>query len=254
MEYNLIIEGKFKYIEIGDGPPIIILHGLMGGLSNFSGVINFFPKKNYKIIAPQLPIYELPLSKTNIETFSKYLHEFILFKKIKKVTLLGNSLGGHIGLLYTKNFPDFVNGIIITGSSGLYENSMGGSYPQRGNYEYIKKKSQEVFFDPKVATKELVDEVFESVNDRNKLIRTLSIAKSAIRHNMAKDLPSMKTPTGIIWGKNDTVTPPNVAKEFNKLLPNSDIYWINNCGHAPMMEYPDKFNEILIKWLNKRKI
>ena len=71
---------------------------------------------------------------------------------------------------------------------------MGDTYPKRGDYEYIKKKSEEVFYDPKIATKELVDEVFESVNDRNKLIRTLAIAKSAIRHNMSKDLPTLDLP------------------------------------------------------------
>jgi pimeloyl-ACP methyl ester carboxylesterase len=251
---KLIKEGKFNYIEIGDGKPIIILHGLMGGLSNFSGVSDYFPKIGYKVIIPRLPIYELSLDETNVENFSKYLHEFILFKKINKAFLLGNSLGGHIGLFYTKSYPEFVNGLIITGSSGLYENSMGGTYPKRGNYEYIKKKSEEVFYDPKIATKELVDEVFESVNDRNKLIRTLTIAKSAIRHNMSKDLPSMKTPVGIIWGVNDTVTPANVGEEFHKLLPNSDLYWIDKCGHAPMMEHPNKFNDILKNWLGKINI
>ena len=163
-------------------------------------------------------------------------------------------MGGHIGLYYTKSYPEFVNGLVITGSSGLYENSMGDTYPKRGNYEYIKKKSEEVFYDPKIATKELVDEVFESVNDRNKLIRTLAIAKSAIRHNMSKDLPSMKTPVGIIWGVNDNVTPANVGEEFHKLLPNSDLYWIDKCGHAPMMEHPNKFNNILKNWLGKNNI
>ena len=97
---------------------------------------------------------------------------------------------------------------------------MGDGYPKRGDYEYIKAKSEEVFYDSKVATKEIVDEVFETVNDRNKLVKTLAIAKSAIRHNMAKDLPKMKTPTAIIWGAQDSVTPPNVAKEFHLLLPN----------------------------------
>ena len=91
---------------------------------------------------------------------------------------------------------------------------MGDGYPKRGDYEYIKKKSEAVFFDPKIASKEIVDRVFESVNDRNKLLRTLALAKSAIRHNMANELPKIKTPTAIIWGKQDTVTPPNVAKNF----------------------------------------
>ncbi len=122
---------------------------------------------------------------------------------------------------------------------------MGETYPKRGNYDYIKAKSEEVFFDPKVATKEIVDEVFETVNDRNKLIKTLAIAKSAIRHNMAKDLPEMHTPTCLIWGENDNVTPPEVADEFNSLLPDANLFWIDECGHAPMMEHPDEFNKIL---------
>ena len=245
-------KGTFDYLELGSGQPIVILHGLMGGLSNFKGVCDFFPERGYQVIIPQLPIYELPLAKTSVKSLVDFLHDFILALELKDVILLGNSLGGHIALLYSRNHPDFVRGLVITGSSGLYENNMGDGYPKRGNYEYIQKKSEEVFYDPKVATKEIVDEVFASVNDRNKIIRTLALAKSAIRHNMAKDLPQMKIPTAIIWGAQDTVTPPNVANEFNALLPDSDLYWIDRCGHAPMMEHPDTFNELFLDWLQKR--
>ena len=245
-------KGTFEYLELGSGQPIVILHGLMGGLSNFKGVCDFFPERGYQVIIPQLPIYELPLAKTSVKSLVDFLHDFILALELKDVILLGNSLGGHIALLYSKNHPDFVRGLVITGSSGLYENNMGDGYPKRGNYEYIQKKSQEVFYDPKVATKEIVDEVFASVNDRNKIIRTLALAKSAIRHNMAKDLPQMKVPTAIIWGAQDTVTPPKVANEFNTLLPDSDLYWIDQCGHAPMMEHPNTFNELFMDWLQKR--
>ena len=168
--------------------------------------------------------------------------------------MLGNSLGGHVGLLFARDYPDLVSGLIITGSSGLYEKSMiGDGYPKRGNYEYIKAKTEEVFYDPEIATKEIVDEVFASVNNREKLIRTLSLAKSAIRHNMADDLPNMTTKTLIIWGKQDSVTPPNVAEDFNSLLPNSDLLWIDKCGHAPMMEHPNNFNELMEKWLSDNK-
>jgi hypothetical protein len=82
-------------------------------------------------------------------------------------------------------YPQIVKGLVITGRSGLYENAMGETYPRRGDYEFIKKKAQNVFYDPAVATKEIVDEVYFTVSDRNKLIKTLAIAKSAIRHNMA---------------------------------------------------------------------
>lgn len=252
MKNNLRQEGKFTYLEQGEGTPIVILHGLMGGLSNFDGVTEYFPKHGYKVVIPELPLYSMSLLKTSVQTFAKYLKEFVDFKGYDKVILLGNSLGGHIALLATKLYPEIVQGLVITGSSGLYENSMGESYPRRGDYEFIKKKAQDVFYDPEVATKEVVDEVYETVSDRNKLVKTLAIAKSAIRHNMAKDLPKMKTPTCIIWGKDDNVTPPEVAQDFQRLLPDADLYWVDKCGHAAMMEHPNIFNELLHNWLIKR--
>ncbi len=252
MKHQLKTEGKFTYIEAGEGTPIVVLHGLMGGLSNFDAVIDYFSENGFKVIIPELPLYTMPLIKTGVKTFAKYLNDFIKHKKFEKVILLGNSLGGHIALYHTKLYPKVMQALVITGSSGLYESAMGESYPKRGDYEYIKKKAEDVFYDPAVATKEIVDEVYETVNDRNKLIKTLAIAKSAIRHNMAQDLPHMPTPTCIIWGRNDNVTPPEVAEDFNKLLPDSDLYWIDKCGHAAMMERPDEFNQILIDWLRKR--
>jgi len=249
MNKTVIKEDKFRYIESGEGQVIIILHGLMGGLSNFESVYNFFPSKDFKVIIPELPIYSMPIPDTTLKSLSEFLYEFIVFKKLKNIILLGNSMGGHIGLLFAKNYSKLLKGLILTGSSGLYENNMGDKYPNRENYEWIKSKTEDVFFDSNIATKELIDEVFETVNDRNKLIRTLALAKSAIRHNMANDLPKMKIPTAIIWGIQDTVTPPDVAKEFHKLLPNSNLYWIDKCGHVPMMEHPKEFNNIMHKWL-----
>jgi pimeloyl-ACP methyl ester carboxylesterase len=253
MTHELIKEDKYSYIELGEGTPIIILHGLMGGLSNFDSVTEFFSENGYKVVIPELPIYTMSLPKTNVKSFAAFLSEFIEFKGYESVILLGNSLGGHIGLYHTKLFSKKIKALVITGSSGLYESAMGSGYTKRSDYEVIKKKAQDVFYDPKVATKEIVDEVYATVNDRIKLVKTLAIAKSAIRHNMSKDLPKMHTPTCIIWGKNDIVTPPEVAEVFHELLPDSDLYWIDKCGHAAMMEHPDEFNRILLEWLKERQ-
>ncbi len=253
MAYTLKKEGNYSYIEVGEGTPIIILHGLMGGLSNFDGVTDYFSKNGYKVVIPELPLYTMSLLKTNVKSFANYLLDFIIYKDYDNVILLGNSLGGHIGLYHTKLYPEKIKALVITGSSGLYESAMGSGYTKRRDYEVIKKKAQDVFYDPKIATKEIVDEVYEIVNDRNKLIKTLAIAKSAIRHNMSKDLPTMQTPTCIIWGKNDVVTPPEVAEVFHELLPDSDLFWVDKCGHAAMMERPKEFNQILLKWLFDRK-
>ncbi|MEK6510363.1 alpha/beta hydrolase [Myroides odoratimimus] len=254
MERTLKEDGKFRFIEIGEGTPIVILHGLMGGLSNFDGVTNFFPDEGYKVVLPELPLYTNSILKTNVKAFAKFVKDFIDRRGYKKVILLGNSLGGHIALYFSKMYPEYLQAMVLTGSSGLYESAMGDSYPKRGDYEYIKKKAEDVFYHPEIATKEIVDEVFATVNDRMKVIKTITIAKSAIRHNMSKDLPKIKVPTCLIWGKNDKVTPPEVAVEFNELLPDSDLYWIDECGHAAMMEHPDQFNELLNAWFIKRNI
>ncbi len=192
-------ENGYKYIEEGEGDVILLLHGLFGALSNWEDVTNEF-KSQYKIIIPLLPIYELPLLTTGVTSLSKFLYKFVKFKKLKNVTLLGNSLGGHVGLIFTISHPEFVRALILTGSSGLYENSFGGTFPRRESYDFIKEKVALTFYDPEFATKELVDEVFATVNDRGRVIRILAMAKSAIRHNMSKEIHKITIPVCLIWG------------------------------------------------------
>ena len=248
MEYEIKKEGKFDYVEVGEGEPLMLLHGLFGALSNFSDLIEHF-KHSHKVIVPILPLYDLDLLHTTVKGLAKYVQQFIDHKGYNQIHLLGNSLGGHVGLVYILNHPEKIKTLILTGSSGLFENAMGDSYPKRGDYEYIRAKTAETFYDPAVATKELVDEVFEITNSRIKVIKIIALAKSAIRHNLGDELGQIKVPTLLIWGKNDKVTPPFVAEDFHKLIPNSELAFIDQCGHAPMMEVPNAFNEILEQFL-----
>jgi 2-hydroxy-6-oxonona-2,4-dienedioate hydrolase len=243
-------EDKFKYIEEGEGPILMLLHGLFGALSNFAPLINHF-KHTHTVVVPLLPLYELPVKECDLEHLSAFVHDFILHKNYQQVTLLGNSLGGHIGLRYVVDHPEKVAALVLTGSSGLFENAMGDTYPRRGDYEYIRQKTEFTFYDPKMATKELVDELFEVVNQRDKVIRVVAIAKSAIRNNMKDELVHIKVPTMLIWGKDDQITPPFVADDFHKYIVNSDLAFIDKCGHAPMMERPDEFNQILSQFFAK---
>jgi len=250
MKYEVIEEDGFKYVESGKGETLVLLHGLMGELSNWEPVIDHF-KEHYHILVPILPIYELPILTLGVKSLSKYVHRFLKFKKLGQVVLIGNSLGGHVGLVFTAAHQEYVKALVLTGSSGLYENAFGGSFPRRESYDYIKEKVEFTFYDPATATKELVDEVFKTVNERSKVIRILALAKSAIRHNMSKELSRITIPVSLIWGKQDKVTPPEVADEFHQLLPNSELNWVDLCGHAPMMERPEIFNGYLEKFLNR---
>ena len=202
---------------------------------------------------PELPIYDLPVLNTNLTSIAKFVAKFIEDEVGQPATIVGNSMGGHIGLILTLARPELVKHLVLTGSSGLYERSFGDSFPRKNDRDYIKKKAQEVFYDPEVATEELVDEVFSVVNDRGKGIKTVMLARSAIKHNMEKELGNIKVPTCIIWGKQDNVTPPEVAIEMDRLIPDSDLFWIDKCGHAAMMEKPEEFNDILYNWLQSRK-
>ena len=192
---------KYNYVEKGEGEVVILLHGLMGAVSNFESTLEILPKFGYRVILPMLPLYSLPVLKTNVNKLADFINNFINDLEIEKCTLLGNSLGGHIGLILALRRPDVVKRLILSGSSGLYENTLGGKFPRRGSYDYIREKTEEVFFNPKKAKKDLVDEVFEIVNNKEKLIRVLMMAKSAIRHNMKEDLPKIKQKTCIIWEK-----------------------------------------------------
>jgi 2-hydroxy-6-oxonona-2,4-dienedioate hydrolase len=251
MQYNIKSKGDFNYIETGGGDKVLLLlHGLFGALSNFEGILNKF-SDNYNVVVPMLPIYQMPLRSLGLKGLVKHVDSFVTSMGYDKVNVLGNSLGGHITLLYALERPEKIKSIILTGSSGLFESAMGSTFPKRGNYEFIKKKTESTFYDPAVATKELVDEVFEIVNNRNKAIRVIAIAKSAVRNNLADKLHLIKSPSCLIWGKQDTITPPFVGEKFNELLENSQLYFIDKCGHAPMMEHPDAFNEILELFLQK---
>ena len=196
-----------------------------------------------------LPIYKLPRKDANLNGLVKHVHKFVEHKKYDNITLAGNSLGGHIALLYALEHQERLKALVLTGSSGLYENTFGDTYPKRSDYNYIKEKTELTFYDPKTATKELVDEVFELTKDREKAIKIIGMSKAAINNNLADELHKIKVPVSLIWGKNDIVTPPHVAEEFKKLIPNAELQFIDKCGHAPMMEKPDEFNVILEQFL-----
>ena len=248
MDYEIKKEGKFEYLEVGEGEVLMLLHGLFGALSNFSDLIERF-RTTHKVVVPLLPLFDLDILHTSVTGLAKHVHQFIEHKGYDHIHLLGNSLGGHVGLVHVLKHPEKIKSLTLTGSSGLFENAMGDSYPKRGDYDYIKNKTAQTFYDPAMATKELVDEVFEITKNRLKVIKIIALAKSAIRNNLGEELNQIQIPTLLIWGKNDTVTPPFVAEEFHKLIPHSQLHFFDKCGHAPMMEVPAEFNDILENFL-----
>ena len=254
MELRRQHQQGYEYVDEGQGPVLLLLHGLFGALSNWHEVVCEFAS-DHRVIIPLLPIYDMPLTQAGVPGLVAYVEGFVAALALPPdFTVLGNSLGGHIALVYALKNPDRVNRLVLTGSSGLFENSMGASFPKRGNYAYVQERVGFTFYDPTVATQELVDEVFNVTNSNSKCLRIIAIARSAQRHNLSKELARITVPVLLVWGLNDTITPPPVAHEFARLLPHAELRFLDHCCHAPMMERPAGFNAYLRTFLRTTTI
>src|SRR3978361_439386 len=92
-------ESGFRYVDEGQGQVLMLLHGLFGALSNWEQVVNRFSPR-FRVIIPLLPIYEMPIKEAGLEGLRKFVEEFVALKKIDNLIIMGNSLGGHVGILY----------------------------------------------------------------------------------------------------------------------------------------------------------
>ena len=245
----------FTYLD--EGPrdaqhlPVVLLHGMLGDLSNWTETIEHLSDAGYRVIAPVIPVYGLSLRKTNVPGLADYLGSFLQHLSIDASILVGNSLGGHVALLYALDHPERVAAMVLSGSSGIYEAHLGTSTMRRYDREFIRERTELTFHDPVHATEELVDEMLDVVSDRPRALRLIKIARSADKEIVLDELHKLDMPTLLVWGNNDVITPPDVGKEFRDELPNAELHFIDKCGHAPMIEHPEEFNEITLKWLQR---
>lgn len=244
----------FQYVDEGtpsDVPPVVLLHGMLGDLSNWTDTISALADHRYRVLVPVLPVYNLPLKKTNVQGLVQHVHNFLRILDIDSVVLIGNSLGGHVALFCALDYPEAVSALILTGSSGIYEVEMGTSTMRRRDRDFIRERAAMTFYDPAHATDELVDEMFELVNDRTRALRLIKMARSAQSETVTDQLAAISAPTLLVWGANDTITPPDVARQFRERLPHAELSFIDECGHAPMIEHPQEFNNITLDFLRR---
>ena len=142
--------------------------------------------------------------------------------------------------------------LVLTGSSGFLRIRFTDGTFRRKDRDFIREKAALTFYDPAMATDEIVDEAYVTVNDRGRALRLLGFARSAQRETLEDRLHLIDCPTAVIWGRNDRITPPNVAESIGRRIADAELYWIDKCGHAPMMERPQQFNRSLLEFLDRR--
>lgn len=239
---------EFRWLERGEGEPVVFLHGLMGRMDHWERTLDAL-EGVCRPISLSLPILEADLPATSIEEVGRYVVRFLDALDIPKAVVGGNSLGGHVALEIALSHGDRVSGLILTGSSGLFERSFTRGVPHRPTGEYVREKMEEIFFDPRLVTPEWVESVRRVVTTPASALRVIRFARAAKRHNLEERLGSIDAPALLVWGKNDRITAPEVAERFHALLPNSRLVFLACCGHAPMLERPEPFNEAVTAWL-----
>lgn len=255
-QYALHQREGFAYIDEGppdaEAPPLLLLHGMLGDLSNWDAAIGALSEAGYRVLAPVLPVYDLPMDETTVGRLAQHAHAFAEALDLAPVVPVGNSLGGQVALIYTLRHRASVAAMILSGSSGIYEERMETGLMRRDSRDFIRERAAVTFYDDALVTDELVEEMYQLVNDRERAVRLIKMARSTKKNTITDRLSRLTDlPTLLVWGRDDVITPPEVAEEFRERLPQSQLHFIEECGHAPMMEQPEAFNRLMLAFLDE---
>jgi pimeloyl-ACP methyl ester carboxylesterase len=240
---------ELRWIESGAGETVLFLHGLLGGMYHWEVSLETLSDVA-RPMALALPIFDPMLTEASVEGLARHVVRFLDALDLHRVVLGGNSLGGHVALHLALTEPERVAGLILTGSSGLFERTVTGRAPHRPSTEWIRARMEEVFYDSSLVTPAWVELVRRLLTERFTARRVLRFAQAARRHNIEACLGEIRAPALIVWGKEDRITPIQVGERFHALIRNSQLWTLTNCGHAPMLEQPYAFNAIVKEWLH----
>jgi pimeloyl-ACP methyl ester carboxylesterase len=239
---------RFRWLERGDGEPVVLLHGLMGGMDHWEPALEALARRS-RALAPELPILDATQCEPSIPALADYARAFLDAQAIERAVVGGNSLGGHLALELALAHPARVSGLVLTGSSGLFERGFTRGVPHVPTAAFVREKMEEIFYDPALVTAAWVESVRGILSTRAHVRRLLHVARSAKRGNLEPRLGEIRAPVLLVWGKDDRITPFEVAERFRAGLPHAELVGIANCGHAPMLEQPAIFNAVVEDWL-----
>jgi pimeloyl-ACP methyl ester carboxylesterase len=239
---------ELRWLERGAGEPVILLHGLMGQMHHWDAVLDHLDD-GHRGIALGLPIFPRRPLEASLDALARHVIDFMDALELPRAVVGGNSLGGHVALSLALAQPERVSGLILTGSSGLFERGFTRGVPHRPSSGYVRERMEEVFFDSTLVTADRVESVRQTVIEPATALRVVRFARAAKRENLEGRLHEILAPTLLVWGRDDRITPPPVAQRFRALIPDSELVFLSRCGHAPMLEQPAAFGGAVQTWL-----
>lgn len=248
--FILQVRGNHLYLEAGNGRPIIFCPGLYGSIQNFIKIARPLSQE-YLVLLPYLPMYDLPLTACDVPRLGDYLQSFMDDLSLQEAVFIGSSMGGGAALHYTLKKESRAKGLVLCGSSGLSTIPLKRGFFKRKDYDFIKKTTQEVFYDPGIPSEEMIKEVYEAIQDYETVLRSIRFTKSTAKDQMHDKLKNIEVPVLLVWGKQDNITPPEVGSLFAELLPDAELHFIEHCGHVPTQEQPKQVLELIKNFLSR---
>jgi pimeloyl-ACP methyl ester carboxylesterase len=245
---------RVHYTDEGKGEVVLLVHGTAASLHTWQKWVDVL-KKDFRVIRMDLPAFGItgpaPDRNYSIDSYVKFLRQFLAELKIKQVSIAGNSLGGQIAWHYTAQYPDDVNKLILIDSAGL-PRLKGIPMPIRlarmpvigklGLYIsprfLVRNSLKEVYFDRSKVTEELVDR-YQTMALREGNRQAFIDRALQIEEDSGKGLERIQIPTLILWGRYDQWIPVEQAENFRKKMPWSQVIVYDNAGHIPHEEIPE---------------
>jgi pimeloyl-ACP methyl ester carboxylesterase len=274
---------KDRYMKVGNintrfwaagdnGTEVILIHGLGGFLENWRANV-FELAKKHRVYALDLVGFGLSdkISKSlSYPFFAQFVRDFMDINQIERASLVGNSMGGGVSIQFAIKYPDKLAKLILVNSSGLGKElsvklrlasiPLMGELFMRPNRNLAAQTVNDCFYDPTRTTDEMVDIAHKMVSQPGakkcllaalRAINSPTGQPSRILAYFAANLPNIKAPTLIVWGKEDRILPVAHAYAAAAKIPNSALQVFDRCGHVPQLERSEEFNKLLLEFLDK---
>lgn len=242
------VEARVK--AFGSGKTLCFLHGLVGLNDHWEDSALALAEKR-RCVLFELPLLSLRGDDCSITGVTDLTARFLREHIEEPATLVGNSFGGHVALRLALDHPELVDSLVLAGSSGLIEKTMVRGAQIRPSREWLSEKLEELFYDKSHVREADLDRAHAELSVRGGARAMVRLSRSARHDHLGRRVKDIQCPALLVWGRQDVVTPPEAARQFMESLPDARIVWLDECGHAPMMEWPGKFSQAMIEFMDE---
>ncbi len=265
-----IDDREVNYVEMGEGPPLVFVHGLGASWQSWLENLPEFAR-DHRVIAMDLPGFgysEMPPEDISIERYARWTCALLDALGIESAALVGNSMGGFIAAEMAIRSPERVQRLAVV-SAAVFWQSYRRAQPLVGlarlSEAYVARaltRSTDAvatrprlrswalasagFRYPHLISKELAHELVRSARRTDGFLPAL---EALADYPLEEELPKIGCPTLIVWGAHDTLVPAKDAKRMQELIPGSRSEVFERTGHVAMLERPERFNRLLREFL-----